>query len=257
MLSQNIFRWRSQGPLRQGFSPSPRMTNEKSNSGRRESCRHRSGNSGRVWMWSRSSGFKIVSSPGPDSSCHSWPTWSSQISGFFLASPWCSSFPYVSDGWVTADCPGVGAGFSSAPLKALSVLHTPTDYPLGWPPTTESAARRCRENTPTSHPPARPRVLLLRFCWPSCPVLYPAPQEGTQQRLGAHAVNTPAFFARCPNSGLLVPLKPETRLSLRGPQSGARAAVPKAWTHSPARQTAYAPLRRKPKEIADSCHTRT
>lgn len=198
MLSQNIFRWRSQGPLRQGFSPSPRMTNEKSNSGRRESCRHRSAKSGRVWMWCRSSGFKIVSSPGPDSRCHSWPTWSPQISGFFLASPWCSSFPYVSDGWVTADCPGVGAGFSSAPLKALSVLHTPTDYPLGWPPTTESAARRCRENTPTSHPPARPRVLLLRFCWPSCPVLYPAAQEGTQQRLGAHAVNTQPFLQDAP-----------------------------------------------------------
>lgn len=134
------------------------MTNEKSNSGRRDSFQHHSAQSDRVQTSSWSSGFNPVCSLGPGSRCHTSLSVTPPGAPKSRASgqPMVAHLAHVYLMRVTAHHSSIGAGFSNEPLQALSTLYTLTDYSPGWPPTVEerAARRRCVETTPTSSPPA-------------------------------------------------------------------------------------------------------
>lgn len=136
------------------------MTNEKSNSGRRDSFQHHSAQSDRVQSPApgpQASILSVLSAQAPDVIPYSqWPQQGLPSLGL-LVSPWWLTFP-VCIWWelCMAHHSSIGAGFSNEPLQALSTLHPLTDYSPGWPPTMEerAARRRCVETTPTSSPPA-------------------------------------------------------------------------------------------------------
>lgn len=100
----------------EGVWASPGMTNEISDSRRKESFQHLSVKSPRVQARSRSSGFNTVCCLGPDSLCLPLPAVSpTGVPNLrLLASPWWPTFfTWVSDGWVIAVHPATGRALMS------------------------------------------------------------------------------------------------------------------------------------------------
>lgn len=152
------------------------MTNEKSNSGRRDSFQHHSAQSDRVQTSSWSSGFHTICSPGSGSRCHTSLSVTPPGAPKSRASgqPMVAHLARVYLMRVTAHHSSIGAGFSNEPLQALATLHTLTDYSPGWPPTLEERAARRRCGRPHQLLPLRPHgdlpgiLFTIVLCFVSC-----------------------------------------------------------------------------------------
>ena len=221
------------------------MTNGKSNSGRRDSLQHLS-----TLSASQTQVFRLQHHPSSQPRFHTsfltyprWPTRGSQISGFWPPMGACLSHVYLTAEWQLSTLAQLGhsvsAGFSNAPLSALSTSHIPTNYSQGWPPTMEerTTRRQCGETTPTPSLPA-PRSPFYESA--HLPVLFCI--SPPRQDLGKGLVSTRWThqpLARRPDCSFL---------SICRPASHSRAhSLGPGLTRFPTRQMAHAPLRRKPK----------